>query len=61
MKNIDKQIRLEGEMLKLISPLGSERAQRILGPVSTKAMSVLKLKKVSYSDAVTDRENPISI
>ncbi len=47
MKNIDKQIRLEGEILKLISPLSSEKAQRILGPISTKAMSVLKLKSLN--------------
>lgn len=47
MKNIDKQIRFEGEILKLISPLGSEKAQRILGPISTKAMSVLKLKSLN--------------
>ncbi len=47
MKNIDKQIRFEGKILKLISPLGSEKAQRILGPISTKAMSVLKLKSLN--------------
>lgn len=49
MKNIDKQIRLEGEILKLISPLGSEKAQRIIGPISTKAMSFLKLKSLNCS------------
>lgn len=57
MKNIDKQIRLEGEMLKLISPLGSERAQRILGPISTKAMSVLKLKSLNCEKIKINRSD----
>lgn len=47
MKNIDKQIRFEGEILKLISPLGSEKVQRIIGPMSTKAMSLLSLKSLN--------------
>lgn len=47
MKNIDKQIRFEGEILKLISPLGSEKVQRIIGPISTKAMSLLSLKSLN--------------
>ena len=47
MKNIDKQIRFEGEILKLISPLGSEKVQRIIGPMSTKAMYLLSLKSLN--------------
>lgn len=47
MKEIDRQIRLEGRILKLISPLGSEKVQRFAGPLSTKIMSVLKLKSLN--------------
>lgn len=47
MKNIDKQIRLEGQILKIISPLGYEKVQRFIGPISTKAMSLLQLKNLN--------------
>lgn len=62
MKNIDKQIRLEGRILKIISPLGYENVQRFIGPISTKAMSLLQLKnlncekiKISRSDGTSFR------
>lgn len=60
MKNIDKQIRLEGEILKLISPLSSEKTQRILGPISTKAMSVLKLKSLNCEKIKINRPDGTS-
>lgn len=60
MKNIDKQIRLEGEILKLISPLGSEKVQRIMGPISTKALSVLKLKGLNCKKIKINRPDGTS-
>lgn len=60
MKNINKQIRFEGRILKLISPLGSEKAQRILGPISTKTMSVLKLKRLNCEKIKINRPDGTS-
>ncbi len=48
-KDIDKGIRLEGAFIKAISPLGNERVQRILSPISNKALSLLPLKSLNCS------------
>lgn len=57
---IDKEIKLEGEILKAISPLGSEKVQRIIGPISTKAMSVLKLKSLNCKKVQISRKDKTS-
>lgn len=44
---INREIWLEGVLLKAISPLPYEKAQRFMGPLSTKAMSVLPLKSLN--------------
>ena len=41
---INKEIAFEGLLLKAVSPLPYEKAQRFMGPLSTRAMSVLPLK-----------------
>ena len=44
MNNINKQLRLEGAVIKAVDLLGSEKKQRFWGPVSAKFLSVFKLK-----------------
>lgn len=43
-KDINREIRFEGELLRRISPLGIEKVQRFASPLSTKVLSLLKLK-----------------
>jgi len=43
----NKQIALEGLLLKAFSPLPYEKAQRLMGPLSKKAMRVLPLKSLN--------------
>ncbi len=44
---INREIALEGAVLKAVSPLPSERVQRLIGPLSTKAMSLWRLKRLN--------------
>lgn len=43
---INKEIAVEGWLLKVISPLPYERMQRLMGPLSTKVLGVLPLKSL---------------
>lgn len=56
-KDINPQIRAEGEIIRAISPLGSEKIQRLLSPVSDKALSLLKLKRLNCRKICIRREN----
>ena len=44
---LDREIALEGKIISLISPLHIEKIQRLLGPVSSKALGVLTLKSLN--------------
>ena len=54
---LNQQIALEGMILKAVSPLGSEKVQRALGPVSTKAMGLLPLKTLNCTKVKIKRPN----
>lgn len=41
---INREIALEGLLLKAISPLPYEKMQRLMGPLSTKVLGVFPLK-----------------
>lgn len=56
-KNIYKEIRPEGIFYKAISPLGIEKVQRAMGPISTKAMSVLSLKHLNCEKVKIPRDD----
>lgn len=51
IKNINKNIRLEGVFYKAISPLGHESVQRAFSPLSSKAMSLMSLKHLNCKKA----------
>lgn len=54
---INKQILVQGKILRAISPLGSERVQRAVGPLSTKVLSVLKLKSLNCEKIQIPRDD----
>lgn len=56
-KQMDAQIRVQGELLRAISPLGSEKIQRILSPVSGRALSLLSLKHLHCKKISIMRKN----
>lgn len=47
LRNINSEIRAAGAFYKAVSPLGYEGVQKAVGPLSTKAMSVLSLKHLN--------------
>lgn len=57
---IDKQILIQGKILRAISPLGSEKVQRAAGPLSTKVLSVLKLKSLNCEKIQIPRDDGTS-
>ena len=44
---MNKFMKIEGALLKAISPLPYEKAQRLMGPISAKALGILPLKRLS--------------
>lgn len=44
LNELDKDMRLEGMALRIISPLGSERVQRALSPISNNSFRRFALK-----------------
>lgn len=61
LKEINKEIRLEGAFYKVISPLGIEKVQKAIGPLSTKAMSVLSLKHLNCEKVKIPRSDGTSM
>lgn len=57
LKEINKEIRLEGAFYKAISPLGIEKVQRAVGPLSTKVMSVLSLGHLNCEKVKIPRDD----
>lgn len=57
LNEIDKGIRAEGALLRLLSPLGSEKVQRALSPVSDQFLSVFPLKSLNCKKLYIPREN----
>ncbi len=60
-KDIDKEIRLEGLLIQSISPLGSEKVQRIMSPVSNAALSLLPLKSLNCTKTKIERADGSSL
>lgn len=56
-REIDRQMRLVGELLRRFSPLGSETIQRMLSPVSDKALSLLRLKHLNCEKVYIKRRD----
>ncbi len=54
---INSEILIEGLLLKAVSPLPYEGAQRLLGPVSTKALGILPLKTLNCKKTKIKRKN----
>ncbi len=54
---INKEIALEGLLLKAISPLPYEKMQRLMGPLSTKVMGVLPLKSLNCQKTLIRRKD----
>lgn len=46
-RDIDKEIRLEGLLIRAISPLGKEKVQRFVSPISNAVLSLLPLKSLN--------------
>lgn len=46
-REMDRDLRLEGDFLRLVSPLGYEKVQRFVSPLSTGFLSLLRLKKLN--------------
>lgn len=54
---INREIAVEGWLLKAISPLPYDSIQRLMGPLSAKAMSVLPLKSLHCKKMTIPRED----
>ena len=54
---INSEILIEGLLLKAVSPLPYEGAQRLLGPVSKKALGILPLKTLNCKKIKIKRKN----
>lgn len=54
-RDIDKEIRLEGLAIRAISPLGSERVQRFVSPISNAVLSLLPLKSLNCTKTKIER------
>lgn len=57
LNELDKDMRLEGMALRIISPLGSERVQRALSPISNTFLSALRLKKLNCNKLNISRKD----
>ena len=44
---MNKLMKIEGALLKAISPLPYEKVQRLIGPISSKVLGMLPLKSLS--------------
>lgn len=53
----DKELYIQGQILKAISPLPYENVQRVLGPLSTKVLSVLPLKSLNCTKTTIKRSD----
>ncbi|MCR5207366.1 MAG: alpha/beta hydrolase [Eubacterium sp.] len=53
--SVNREIAFEGLLLKAISPLPYEKAQRFIGPLSTKAMGLLPLKSLNCKKIKIER------
>ena len=53
----DAQIRVQGERLSALSPLGIAKVQRILSPISGRALSLLSLKHLPCKKISIMRKN----
>lgn len=57
LNELDKDMRIEGMALRIISPLGSERVQRVLSPISNIFLSALRLKKLNCNKLNISRKD----
>ena len=57
LNEMDKDMRLEGAALRALSPLGNEKVQRVLSPVSNGFLSLFPLKSLNCKKVCITREN----
>lgn len=46
-RDIDREIRLEGVLIRAVSPLGNEKVQRMVSPISNAVLSLLPLRSLN--------------
>lgn len=57
LRKIDKDMRLEGAVLRALSPLSNEKVQRAISPVSDRFLSFFPLKSLNCKKVFITREN----
>lgn len=56
-RDIDKEIRIEGLLIRAVSPLGNENVQRFVSPISNTVLSLLPLKGLNCTKMKIKRED----